>query len=131
MMRRAPNKPPSIRTILLHSLALFLMIVTTSLVCPVAFWLTGTTCDFRSVALATTMATVAFIPPLWIEVLMGPSVAGPIAVVLWRMAVLLPALLLTANQIEPARKCCQATLVACYLVSLPLESWLLIRQTRQ
>ena len=90
----------------------------------------GKACDLRSVALATIVVVIAFVPPLWLEYFIGPMVAAPLATVLWRLGVLLPAILFTTYQIEAARNCVQVTLLACYLMILPLESWLLIRQSR-
>ena len=92
--------------------------------------LTGRGCDLRSVAYATLAVSVALIPPLWLEYFIGPMVAAPLATVLWRLGVLLPVVLFSTYQIEAARNCVQVTLLACYLMILPLESWLLIRQSR-
>ena len=90
----------------------------------------GQECSGRGVALATFAACIAFIPPLWFELLIGPTVASPLATVVWRLGVLLPTVLLTRYEIEAERNCAQVTLLACYLMILPLESWLLIRQSR-
>lgn len=124
-------KTPSVRAIFVHSSFLFLLNVFVSALCLVGFYSSSMGCDIRMVAIAWLMVLAALIPPLWFEFLIGPSVAGPLAVVLWRLGVLIPAIMFTTHQIDPARKCCQVTILACYLVSLPLESWLLIRQTRQ
>ena len=93
-------------------------------------WRLGLVCAVSSVAWATLAVCVAFVPPLWFEVLIGQSAAGPLATVAWRLGVLLPAVLLSRYEIEAERNCAQVTLLACYLMILPLESWLLIRQSR-
>lgn len=124
-------KSPSVHVLLVHSGILFLLIAIVSILCHLSFSIASLDCGMQTVVLAALMAIFALIPPLWLEVLIGPSVAGPLAVVLWRLGVLIPAIMFTTHQIDPARKCCQVTILACYLVSLPLESWLLIRQTRQ
>lgn len=90
----------------------------------------GKPCDGRSVAIATLVVGVAMVPPLWIDFWMGRAVAAPLASVVWRLGILLPAALWSGHQMDPARNCVQVTLLACYLMTLPLESWLLIRQSR-
>lgn len=92
-------------------------------------WL-GRACDWTSVACATLAVVAAFIPPLWIDAYLGPSVGGTLATMAWRLGILLPAVLWSTVQIEAARNCVQVTMLACYLMILPLESWLLIRQSR-
>jgi hypothetical protein len=124
-------KRSTLHSRLMHSGLLLGLIVIVAGLTVVGFRMAGMMCEVRSVAIATLVACIALVPPLWLEIFIGPSVAGPTAVVFWRLGVLLPAVLFTTYQIEPSRKCCQVTLLACYLVTLPLESWLLIRQTRQ
>ena len=89
----------------------------------------GMACDARSVALATLAVFTALVPPLWFEVLANLKVASPLVTAMWRLGVLLPVIAYTTQQIEPVRNCMQGTLLACYLMTLPLESWLLIRQS--
>ncbi len=87
--------------------------------------------DAQSVALATFAVMVALVPPLWLETLTRLKVAGPLVTVMWRLGVLLPVILITTQQTEPVRNCMLGTLLACYLMTLPLESWLLIRQSSE
>ncbi len=89
----------------------------------------GMAVDGRGVALATLAVAVALVPPLWFDMLANLKVAGPLVTVMWRLGVLLPAIAYTTQQNEPVRNCMQGTLLACYLMTLPLESWLLIRQS--
>lgn len=89
----------------------------------------GMAVDLQSVALATLAVAVALVPPLWFEYFARLKVAGPLATVMWRLGVLLPVIAYTTQQTEPVRNCMQGTLLACYLMTLPLESWLLIRQS--
>ncbi len=96
------------------------------------FWLMkqrGQACTPQSVALATTAVLVALVPPLWFERSMNLKAVGPLATVMWRLGILLPVIAYTTRQTEPVRNCMQGTLLACYLMTLPLESWLLIRQS--
>jgi hypothetical protein len=85
---------------------------------------------WAAIVVAAVVAIAALVPPLWFEFCLGRSVAAPTAVVAWRLGVLLPAVLFSASQAEPTRKCFQYTLLACYFIALPLESWLLSRYTR-
>lgn len=89
----------------------------------------GMACDARSVAIGTLAVAAALVPPLWFDVLANLKVASPLATTMWRLGVLLPAIAYTTQQTEPVRNCMQGTLLACYLMTLPLESWLLIRQS--
>jgi hypothetical protein len=88
----------------------------------------GFACDPQSVAMATLAVMAALVPPLWFDRL-NLRVAGPLVTVMWRLGVLLPVIAFTTKQTEPVRNCTQGTLLACYLMTLPLESWLLIRQS--
>jgi hypothetical protein len=110
---------------------LLAVIVVTALGCCVVFRRLGMQYDAPSVALATSGVALALIPPLWFEMWRGLGVAAPLATVAWRLGILLPIILYTSYQFEPSRNCVQVTLLACYLMTLPLESWLLIRQSRQ
>ncbi len=118
------------RGLVLHSVVVILAIVATAgAVTCIQVWM-GSVCEWQSVAYATFSVLLAMVPPLWIENRMGKSAAGPLATVAWRMGILIPAVVLSWNKVEPARNCIQVTMLACYLISLPLESWLLIRQSR-
>lgn len=123
-------KRPAPRALLVDSSLLVGTIVAVACLTISAFRMTGKSCDAASVAIATVVVAMAMVPPLWIELWMGRVVAAPLATVVWRLGILLPAALWSTYQMEPARNCVQVTLLACYLMTLPLESWLLIRQSR-
>ncbi len=89
----------------------------------------GMQADPQSVAIATLAVAAGLVPPLWFERLAPLKVAGPLATVMWRLGILLPVIAITTQLAEPVRNCMQGTLLACYLMTLPLESWLLIRQS--
>lgn len=118
------------RGLIVDSSLLLIVIIVAAVGCCVVFSRMGKPYDLLSVAIATIAVAAALIPPLWIEFWMGSVVAAPLATVLWRLGVLLPVILYSSYKIEPARNCMQVTLLACYLMTLPLESWLLIRQSR-
>ncbi|MEZ6078346.1 MAG: hypothetical protein R3C56_22535 [Pirellulaceae bacterium] len=69
-------------------------------------------------ALVTLFATL---PPLYFQRLLS-NAANQLAVVAWRMAIMLPALAIAARYSGDERKCYLIALLACYFVSLPLES---------
>ncbi|MCC7333670.1 MAG: hypothetical protein IT422_01150 [Pirellulaceae bacterium] len=79
-------------------------------------------------ALVTLFATL---PPLYFRRLLSNGAANQLAVVAWRMAIMLPALAIAARYSGDERKCYLIALLACYFVSLPLESWILIRDVRR
>lgn len=124
-----PKSEPRRRSPVLASLALGGFLAMVGLGSFFAMKQRGMSVDSRSVALATVAVAAALVPPLWFEHLAQLKVAGPLATVMWRLGVLLPVIAYTTQQTEPVRNCMQGTLLACYLMTLPLESWLLIRQS--
>lgn len=123
-------KRPNARALLVDSSLLVVAIVAVACLTVLVYRITQRPYDTTIVAMATLLVAVAMVPPLWIEFWMGRVVAASLATVMWRLGILLPAALWTTYQLEPARNCAQVTLLACYLMTLPLESWLLIRQSR-
>lgn len=123
-------RQPSARALLVDSSLLVVAIVCVAGLTALGFRITKKPLVESSVAIATLVVVVAMVPPLWIEFWMGRAVAAPLATVVWRLGILLPSALWSTYQMEPARNCAQVTLLACYLMTLPLESWLLIRQPR-
>jgi hypothetical protein len=123
-------KRPSASALLMDSGLLLAAIAVVACLTVFGFRWVGSPCDIQSVAMATLIVAVALVPPMWLEFFMGRAVAAPLATVAWRLGILLPAALWSTYKIEPARNCVQVTLLACYLMTLPLESWLLIRQPR-
>lgn len=81
-----------------------------------------------SAALITLLATL---PPLYFTRLLSNGAANQLAVVSWRLAIILPAVALATKYVDDERKCYLITLLACYFISLPLESWLLIRDVQR
>ncbi len=79
-------------------------------------------------ALVTLMGTL---PPLFFGRLLSNGAANQLAVVAWRIGIMLPAIAIAARYAGEERKCYLIALLACYFVSLPLESWLLIRDVRR
>src|SRR5690349_9797062 len=104
------------RALLVDSALLVPAIVTAACFTAIGLRCSGQACDLRSVAMATFVVVLALVPPLWLEFFIGSMVAAPMATVLWRLGVLLPAVLFSTYQIEAARNCVQVTLLACYLM---------------
>lgn len=128
--RNRPADSHSIGKLLVHTAWLLASIAVVGAGCYVVLKQSRMDCDGVSVAMATLAVALALVPPLWLECLAGTTVAAPVATVAWRLGILLPVILYSNYQTEPARNCAQVTLLACYLMTLPLESWLLIRQSR-
>jgi hypothetical protein len=76
---------------------------------------------------------VAFgtLPPLFFGRLFGNTAANQLAVVAWRMGIMLPAVAIALRFGQGERKCYLMALLTCYFVSLLLESCLLIRDVRR
>ncbi len=79
-------------------------------------------------ALVTLMGTL---PPLHFGRLLSNGAAKQLAIVAWRMGIMLPAVAIALRYENEERKCFLIALLACYFVSLLLESWLLIRAVRR
>jgi hypothetical protein len=77
------------------------------------------------VTVSATLVLFATVVPMWFERVITNGAAFQLGVVAWRMGTLLPALYFARLLDEPARNCMLITLMACYFVALPLESWLL------
>lgn len=71
------------------------------------------------------------LPPLWFSSWIRNDSARPLVVVLWRFSILIPALWMAKSWEGLERNCFLHALLACYLVALPLESWLLIRDVQR
>ena len=80
-------------------------------------------------AVAATM--MGSLPPLLFGRLLANGAGSQLAVVAWRLAVMLPALAIAPRLPGDERNCYLISLLACYFVALPLESWLLIRDVRR
>ncbi len=81
--------------------------------------------------LASGLVLFAYLPALWISRLISNAAVKPLVVFGWRFSVLLPALAFTTRLSGDEINCFVAVLLACYLVALPLESWLLIREANR
>jgi len=86
---------------------------------------------FRPVATATCATLFGLVTPLLISKMMRNAAAKQLLVVAWRLGIMLPALFLATRFFEEERKWYLNTLLACYFVALPLESWLLIVDARR
>ncbi|MCA9126385.1 MAG: hypothetical protein KDB22_04840 [Planctomycetales bacterium] len=83
-------------------------------------------------ALAAMLATlVGCLPPLAFRSRLSNGAVRQLAVVAWRMGALIPAVGLVRFWDGDERNCFLTTLLACYFVALPLESWLLIRDGKR
>ncbi len=71
------------------------------------------------------------LPPLSFSSLFSNGAANQLAVVAWRLGVLIPSLALAQSWEGAERNCFLGVLLACYFVALPLESWLLIREIKR
>jgi len=89
--------------------------------------------NFNGAALslvAGMFALMACVPPLWIARFFSNGAVAQLAVTVWRLGILLPAVLWSMQQTAAARNYFCIALLACYFAALPLESWLLARQIR-
>lgn len=85
----------------------------------------------KPAAVAALVTLFATLPPLYFTRLLSNGAANQLAVVAWRIAIMLPALAIAGRFAGDERKCYLIALLACYFVSLPLESWILIRDVRR
>lgn len=86
--------------------------------------------DVRFAIVAMLWTMLATIVPFWFERVISNGAALQLAVVVWRMGTLLPALAFATTLQGNARICFVSTLLVCYFVALPLESWLLALRAR-
>ncbi len=80
---------------------------------------------------AAVIALFGCLPPLWFSRWFQQGAAAQLAVVAWRFASLMPALVVLRRLEGPERNCFMYTMLACYFVALSLESWLLIRDAQR
>jgi hypothetical protein len=81
----------------------------------------------RLCAAAGVWTAVATIAPIWLESLIINGGTFQLAVLSWRSITMLGGLLIAQTFPVQARNCFLTTLMACYFIALPLESWLLAR----
>jgi len=79
-------------------------------------------------AMWTVTATVA---PIWLESLIFNGATFQLAVVTWRLMTMLGGFVIAGALPSEVRNYFLSTLMACYFVALPLESWLLARRASQ
>ena len=82
-------------------------------------------------ALAGAWTAVAAIAPIWLEGLIFNGGTFQLAVVTWRLITMLGAFVIAGIIPSETRNYFLSTLMACYFVALPLESWLLARRASQ
>jgi len=80
---------------------------------------------------AAAVVAIGTIPPLFFGRLFANTAANQLAIVAWRMAIMLPAVAIAMRFGEGERKCYWIALLTCYFASLLLESCLLIRDVRR
>jgi hypothetical protein len=78
-------------------------------------------------ALACVAATIT---PIWLERWVFNGASYQLLIVAWRLGTMLFALAVSSQFSLPERNYIITTLLACYFVTLPLESWLLALRTR-
>lgn len=122
-------KPPN--GIFAQILLLASAVLGTGLICNVATFSHGSGFPSRVVILATLLTLGGSLPPLLIPTLLSHAPASQIGVTLWRLGILLPATVAASGLDGVERKYFLVALLACYLVALPVESWLLIHQVRR
>jgi len=78
-------------------------------------------------AMAAAWTATAAIAPIWLESLIFNGGTFQLAVITWRLMTMLGAFIIVPTFPADARNCFLTTLMACYFIALPLESWLLAR----
>lgn len=78
--------------------------------------------------LAAVWTATAAIAPIWLESLINNGGTFQLAVVTWRLMTMLGAFVIAGTFPSEVRNYFLSTLMACYFVALPLESWLLARR---
>lgn len=117
---------------LLAQVALLSALITaTGLLCNVATFSHGSSLPSRVVVLASLLTLGACVPPLSFPKLLSYGPATHIAITMWRLGILLPAILILNGLDGTERKYFLVALLACYLVALPVESWLLVHQVNR
>ena len=81
----------------------------------------------RPTIMAGAITLFGVIPPLYLGQALPNAAARQLAVVAWRMAIMLPSVIVATRFEDHERNCFLTALLACYFVALVLESWLLIR----
>ncbi|MEZ6138265.1 MAG: hypothetical protein R3C53_25560 [Pirellulaceae bacterium] len=87
--------------------------------------------SLRPAAMAVAATLFGALPPLAFGSVLSNAAARQLAVVAWRMAIMLPALFIMNKFDGMERICFIRCLLACYFVALLLESGLLIRDARR
>jgi len=82
-------------------------------------------------ALAAMWTATATVAPIWLESLIFNGATFQLAVVTWRLMTMLGAFVIAGALPSEVRNYFLSTLMACYFVALPLESWLLARRASQ
>lgn len=118
-------------TAIRNSLVLTLAVMLTA----VAFYLAtihrGYQHALLPIALGAVCTLLACLPPLYAQRLLSNGAAQQLAVVAWRFGIILPALAIATKLPSEQRNYFLISMLACYFVALPLESWLLIRDLKR
>lgn len=81
----------------------------------------------RMCAAGGAWTAVATIAPIWLESRIINGATFQLAVITWRLLTMLGAFIIVQTFPPDSRKYFLTTLMACYFIALPLESWLLAR----
>lgn len=81
----------------------------------------------RMCAVGGAWTAVATIAPIWLESWIINGATFQLAVITWRLLTMLGAFIIVQTFPPDSRKYFLTTLMACYFIALPLESWLLAR----
>lgn len=87
--------------------------------------------DALSIAFACVWCLGACVIPIWFKPLLRNGGTYQLAVITWRLLALLPAMAWGMAQTGASRNSFMTTLMACYFLTLPLESWLLVRDAQR
>ncbi len=126
-----PNSMKYLSAPLLNSLLIVAAVTIVALLSYLATISHGITASPQPAIIAALVTLMGSLPPLHFGRLLRNGAANQLAVVAWRMGIMLPAVALAMRYDNGQRKCYLIALLACYFVSLLLESWLLIRDVRR
>ncbi len=87
----------------------------------------GPTSAAKLGALAAAWTAIAAVVPIWLERFIFNGGTFQLAVITWRLMTMLGAFVIVPTFPAEARNYFLTSLMACYFIALPLESWLLAR----
>lgn len=117
----------SLRSLVMLTVAITLV----GVICLVATFSHAASNPLWPVVMATAATCSGVVPPLWIAARIKDGPSKQLAIIGSRLLIMLPTIMLSGLWHGAERKCFLTTLLACYFIALPLESWLLIREVRR